>query len=65
LGPLTGTDFDSDTHPDAVYGFDTLDAAIACLDTTVTLTGVTIDGDSFTATDNIETVNCAAGNCHP
>jgi len=65
FGPVLGSDLDGDTNPDAVYGFDTFDSAIACDDTEVTLTGEMLDGDQFSATDTIETINCDAGGCHP
>jgi uncharacterized membrane protein len=65
VGPLNGVDFDADSRPDVAYAFSTFDAAIACGDTEVTLTGATTDGHAFVATDTIETVECETNTCHP
>ena len=51
-------DVDSDTDWDLVLQFKTQDTAIACGDTEATLTGKTLDGESFTGTDSIKTVGC-------
>ena len=65
LGPGTAQpvhsaldDVDSDTDWDLILHFRTQDTGIACGDTDVTLTGKTLDGVPFTATDTIKTVGC-------
>jgi probable HAF family extracellular repeat protein len=52
-------DVDRDGDMDVLLHFDTQDTGIQCGDTEVTLTGETFDGQSFTGSDAIETVNCS------
>jgi hypothetical protein len=59
-------DWDGDTIPDDVaFAFRTQDTGILCGDTNVVLKGETYAGDSFTATDLINTSDCDTGSCHP
>ena len=51
-------DVDGDTDWDLMLQFKTQDTGIVCGDTEATLTGKTLDGESFTGTDSIKTVGC-------
>ena len=51
-------DVDGDTDWDLMLQFKTQDTGIVCGDTEATLTGKTLEGESFTGADSIKTVGC-------
>ena len=63
-GPFT-LDIDSDGDLEAVFLFQTSDAAFLCEDTDAMLIGQTFAGQAFIGTDAITTINCETSTCHP
>jgi len=59
------TNLDGDGDTDLLVAFNSQAAAISCEDTELTVTGKTIAGDDFTATDEIVTPDCPTSSCHP
>jgi hypothetical protein len=58
-------DINGDGNLDLLASFATPDTGIVCADTEVTLTGASNSGETFMATDVIQTEGCAVTGCHP
>ncbi len=65
VNPLWTIDHNGDGQTDAGASFDIDAAAIACEDTELTVTGALLTGETFSATDVINPINCDTGSCHP
>ena len=58
-------DLNGDGDLDYLLKFEMVDTGVACADTSISITGQTVDGAPFIGEDTIVPTNCEVGGCHP